>query len=140
MTAFFKKHLIQLVAVAFVALFAPASAWAIPVTFTKIVDTSVDAPGSTGTFTRFGETSIDGETVVFQGGDATGNEGIYTSTDGVLTTIADTTDDPPGSTGTFAPAGLLSPAGDASPPVLQANQRFVVGLGLNDEDRPPEMP
>ncbi len=36
---------------------------------------------------------------------------------------------------TLTPAGLLGPAGDTSASVLQANQRLVVALRLNDQDR-----
>ncbi|MGC1273966.1 MAG: PEP-CTERM sorting domain-containing protein [Planctomycetaceae bacterium] len=74
---------------------------------TTIVDTNTLAPGTTSNFDRFSSPQLAADgTVVFQGDtdqfSTTGFQGIYTGTGGALTTVVDSSDAMPNSTGTFS--------------------------------------
>jgi hypothetical protein len=90
---------------------------------TVIADRQTPLPGGTGNFGFFGEPAIHRDTVVFEGiGFNPGERGIYSSTEGSLTTVADLNTSIPGGTAPFlffgAPAvrdGLVAfPGFDAS--------------------------
>jgi hypothetical protein len=67
----------------------------------RVADNTISAPGGSGTFTSFGITpSIDGTDVAFYGV-SPGRTGIYLSSGGTLSPVADTTTAVPGGTGTF---------------------------------------
>ena len=69
------------------------------VTFTKLADSATATPGGAGTFTRFTFPALSGGTATFIGGDANDTRGVYRSTGGVLSTVADTNTVAPGSGG-----------------------------------------
>jgi hypothetical protein len=67
----------------------------------RVADNTISAPGGSGTFTSFGITpAINGTDVAFYGV-STGRTGIYLSSGGTLSRVADTTTAVPGGTGTF---------------------------------------
>jgi hypothetical protein len=67
----------------------------------RVADNTISAPGGSGTFSSFGITpSIDGTDVAFYGV-SSGRTGIYLSSGGTLSRVADTTTAVPGGTGTF---------------------------------------
>jgi hypothetical protein len=70
-------------------------------TLTRVADNTIIAPGGTGAFTSFGFTpTINGTDVAFYGA-SSGRTGIYLSSGGGLSVVADTTTAVPGGSGNF---------------------------------------
>jgi hypothetical protein len=67
----------------------------------RVADTTTAVPDGTGTFSDLREPAIVGRDLVFEGTDASSNEGIYARRGGVLLKVADTGDLFPGSANTF---------------------------------------
>lgn len=80
-----------------------------------IVDTNTPVPGGTGNFTDFnGYTPTDDGNVAFHGIGIDGQEGIYISTDGALSIVANTNTPIPGGTGTFTHFGSFPSMDDGN--------------------------
>ncbi len=77
----------------------------------KIVDTLTPIPGGVGNFTYFNSVLIDGDNVIFNGSSYTSTlseQGIYKSSGGILSTIADKNTPIPDGSGTFTSFSLDS--------------------------------
>lgn len=78
-------------------------------TFTKVADTATPVPGGTGTFAAFTNmVSVDANgNVAFGENNSTTNNGIYLSSSGVLSRVADLNTTIPGGTGKFTGFALF---------------------------------
>ena len=79
---------------------APAGSALGAFTFEKIVDTSTPVPGGGSAFTIFWSVALDSGDVVFLA-DTTTGRGIYTTSGGVLSVVADSSTPMPGGPGNF---------------------------------------
>jgi hypothetical protein len=96
---------------AFGLLLAAAPAIAQPITFERIANTTTPIPGGTGNFNFFTFPVIAGGRVSFHGAGSGGQEGIYSSTGGVLSVNYSQQTPIPGGTGNFTGFSLPAAAG-----------------------------
>jgi hypothetical protein len=103
---------------------AAAPAVAQPITFERIANTTTPIPGGTGNFNFFTFPVIAGGRVAFHGGGSGGQEGIYSSTGGVVSLNYGQQTPIPGGTGNFTGFSL---------PALASNNLVFYGEGTANQ-------